>query len=207
MKIMMNEWVMNVAANLLTEDTECATTQTTKELQKIPCPAEYSWMGERWDEMSAEDQATWVREVPLDDPDWRGKHYLKNKIHAAFCDSFEKANSEIPGQLTWCPDMYTRGFDTFTFGCKDRKYNFEVYDVEEGNPYEGQANIKVFVKDSSIKYPNDPVVSCFYVKKDTIPNEAKSIFKITNRLFNDGLEKFNADNGYVKGQKKAIVEK
>jgi hypothetical protein len=88
--------------------------------------------------------------------------------------------------------MYTKGFDTFTFGCKDNKYAFEVYDVQKNDPNYGHANICVYVKKP---YPETDVISAFYVKKDTLPNEAKSIFRITNRLFNDGLEKFNKDNG------------
>lgn len=189
----LNEWVMNAAAGLLNEDT-----QVGEQLSKIPKPAEYSWMSdESWNRMDAEQQHTWVRQVPLDDPNWNDQRYTKDKVHKAFCDAFENAQKENPVPLTWCPQMYTKGFDTFTFGCKDHKYAFDVYDVQKNDPNYGHANICVYVKDPNIKYPANPVVSAFYVKKDTIPNEAKSIFRITNRLFNDGLEKFNKDNGFV----------
>lgn len=189
----LNEWCLNTAANLLNEDTTSATT-----IQKLEKPAEYEWLDDKyWDEMPTEDKLTWIREVPLDDVNWRDQLYTKDKVHKAFCAAFDNAKKENPVPLTWCPDMYTKGFDTFTFGCEDNKYKFDVYNVPEKDPLYGKSNICVFIKDPKRKYPENDIVSCFYVPKDTIPNEAKTIFRVTKRLFNDGLEKFNSDNGYT----------
>ena len=80
----LNEWVMNAAAGLLNEDTAvfgpCQFRGGQKEqLSKIPRPAEYSWMSEEsWNEMDAEQQHTWVRQVPLDDPNWNDRIYTKD---------------------------------------------------------------------------------------------------------------------------------
>jgi len=147
-----------------------------------------------------------LQEIDLNDPNWYSKMHTKGDIHTAFCNAFEKEKKENPVPLTWCRRLYSKGFDTFQFGCEDGRYGFDVYDVPKEDPYYGKANIRVFVHDSKIEDPQHRTVSCFYVKKDTLPNEVKSIFKITKRLFNDGVEKFNKDNGCVIRKNESVFQ-
>ena len=178
---MFNAQVMNIAANLLCEDTDIQDLDTP--------PKGYELF---WKDMPEEHKRTALREIPLDDKYWLDQAYTKDKIYSLFCDLIENEGKAQGVPVSVCRGLMSKWFSFFDFSVAG-KYRVDLYENKYVNGH--QCIVAQVVDDKKQKAE-------FGVEQNTPAENAKAIVRILKRLVRDGIEKFNTDN--LEKQKKSV---
>lgn len=175
---MFNEQVMNIAANLLCEDTDINTPPKGYELI--------------WKDMPEEHKRIALREIPLNDKYWLDQVYTKEKVYSLFCDLIEDEGKAQGVPVSVCRGLMSKWFSFFDFSV-DGKYRVDLYGSKCDNGH--QCIVAQVVDDKKQKTE-------FCIDQNTPVENAKTIVRILKRLVRDGFEKFNSDNNHIKSQKR-----